>query len=102
MDQEEIISSVQDKLDLQLSGAMGHISQEPYKREFFALFKEAYNGNYFDSSSSPRLTGDAFTDILAARWVTGGEEKEKERGQLMESLFTKWEEWRYAWDHYSD
>lgn len=100
MTQEQIIDTVITYLDQHLKDVRGYMGQEPYKGDFFKLFKEAYRNRYFHPSSRPRLTGDAFRDILLARWNAGGDSKKQERQKLMDQLFAKWDEWRYAWDHY--
>lgn len=100
MTQENIIEEVLNLLNMHLTGLRGYIGQEPYKGDFFRLFREAHRNHYFDTSSSPRLTGDAFRDILVARWFDDDESLNEKRTKLMELLFTKWDEWRYAWDHH--
>ncbi len=101
MTQEKIINEFHQLLDMHLKGTLGYIGQEPYKGDFFKLFKEAYRNNYFDASSHPRLTGDALRDVLVDRWLSRTNEKEnKRKRELMEQLLLKWDEWRYAWDHY--
>ncbi len=101
MNQEEIITTALSYLEQHLNGGRGHMDQEPYKRDIFNLFREAYKNKYFDSSSSPLLTGDAFRDALVARWFTD-DEKEDEKTRLLEQLVRKWDAWRYAWDHYNN
>jgi hypothetical protein len=98
--QEEIIVQVLQLLHMHLKGVLGHIGQEPYKGDFFELFRQAYCNRYFDRSSSPLLTGDAFREILVARWFDEDASLNEERTKLIDLLFTKWEEWRYAWDHH--
>lgn len=71
--------------------------QEPYKGDFFRLFREAYRNGYCDVSSSPRLTADRLRDILIARCTSGNEQQ---RDKLIEQLCDMWDEWRYARDHY--
>jgi hypothetical protein len=100
MTQEEIIQKVLEYLDQHLRGGRGYIGQEPYKGDFFALFKEAFRNGYFEVSPRPLLTGDAFRDVLVARWFTENEEDNEKRTRLMEQLFSRWDEWRYAWKHY--
>ena len=98
MTQEEIIKQILEYLDQHLKDLRGAIDQEPYKGDFFKLFKEAYRNNYFDST--PRLTGDALMDVIITRWFTEDEEENKKKRWWMEQLFQKWNEWRYAWVHY--
>lgn len=98
MTQEEIIASLIEYFDAHLNGVRGSVHQNPYKSDFFLLFKEAYDRDYFDFSSSPRLTGDALRDILAERWLRGHYDVDEDRLKLMETVLTMWDEWRYAWD----
>jgi hypothetical protein len=98
MTQEEIIAGLIDRLDFHLDGASVH--QNPYKNEIFKLFREAYRRRYFESYSSPRLTGDALRETLQVRWDTGGTAKVLQRHHLMEAVLIMWDEWRYAWEHY--
>jgi hypothetical protein len=100
MTQDEIILELQTLLDQHLRGLRGYIDQEPYKGDFFHLFRDAYRNGYFERSSSPLLTGDALRDILVERWYDADEAANKNRDQLMDQLFTKWDQWRYTWDHY--
>jgi len=97
MTQEEIIEKIITYLDQHFKNTRGAISQEPYKGDFFDLFREAYRNGYFDPSSRPRLTGDALSDILAGRWLTG-DEGDKGKCDWMHKLLPKWDEWWYAWD----
>ena len=101
MTQEEIIERLIRYLDSHLKGEWGDIGQEPYKSDFFKLFKEAYRNGYCDDQASPRLTSDYLTDIVGERWETS-EEAEDKKQELMEQFFPKWDEWRYAWDHYEN
>ncbi len=100
MTQEEIISQILEYLNWHLKGARGAMSQEPYKGDFFKLFKEAYQRGYFDHSSRPMLRGDALRSIVAERWFTDDEGENEKKRYWMEKLFPKWDEWRYAWDRY--
>ena len=100
MTQEGIIEQLQEYLDQHLKGMRGAVSQEPYRGDFFKLFKEAYHNNYFDDSSGPILTADALTGVLCTRWYTEDQELNEKKELLMDQLFSKWYEWRYAWDHY--
>ena len=101
MTQEEIIRQVHELLDMHLKGTRGYIGQEPYKGDFFRLFSQAHRNGYIESSSSPRLTGDALRDILVTRWFDDDESLNEKRKDLLNLLLTKWDEWRYAWDHYA-
>jgi hypothetical protein len=98
MNEKEIISEVQELLELHRKKVLGYMGQEPYKGDFFNLFKSAYKGGFFYESSSPRLTGDAFRDILVTRWLSGDSNSDAIKEELMDQLFTMWDEWRYAWD----
>ena len=102
MTQEEIIERLIELLDQHLKDVRGYIGQEPYKGDFFKLFKEAYRNRYFDVQADPLLTGDSLRDIVVARWFTGEDAEDERRQQLMDQLFPKWDEWRYAWDHYEN
>jgi len=98
MTQEEILTRLIDCLDFHLhSTASIH---QNYKNDIFKLFKEAYNSGYCEHPSSPLFTGDALRDRLPIRWTTGGEQKEAQRKDLMETVLTMWDEWRYAWDRH--
>lgn len=98
MTQEEIVRELVNYLEQHLSGVRGSMDQEPYKGDFFRLFKEAFQQGYFDSGR-PILTAGALIDILATRWLTGDSQDELKE-ELIDSLYTKWAEWRYAWEHY--
>ena len=102
MTQDEIINQIVEYLDQHLRGARGAMSQEPYKGDFFKLFEEAYRGGYFDVTSSPRLTGDALSDVIVTRWFTGAEIEDKNREKLMHRLLPMWDEWRYALDRHRE
>lgn len=102
MTQEEIIERLIAYLDQHLKDVRGYIGQEPYKGDFFKLFKEAHRNGYFDERAHPRLTGDSLSEIVVTRWFTGEEAEDKKREHLMHQLFPKWDEWRYAWNHYEE
>ncbi len=102
MTQDEIINQIVEYLDQHLHGMRGAMGQEPYKGDFFKLFKEAYRGGYFDVTSSPRLTGDGLIDLIKVRWTTGGDEEVSRRAQWMHQLLPMWNEWRYAWDRHGE
>ena len=97
MNKEEIITEIKTYLDQHLRNMRGSIYQEPYKGDFFRLFREAYRNGYCDVASPRPFTGDALSDIIEQRWQLG---EQKQRYSLMEKLFDMWDEWRYAWDHY--
>lgn len=100
MTQQDIIRELHELLDMHLKGTRGYIGQEPYKGDFFKLFQEAYRSGFIEPSSSPRLTGDALRETLGTRWFDDDESLNKKRTELLDLLFTKWDEWRYAWDHH--
>ncbi len=100
MTQEEIIQTLLEYLNQTLKGGLGYIGHDPYKSDFFALFREAYLNNYFDVSAHPRLTGDWLNAHLAERWHTEDEDENKKKRELMSVLFSWWDEWRYAWDRH--
>jgi len=97
MTQEEIITRLIDLLVFHLQGGFGSVHQDPYKNDIFKLFREAYRKRYFESFSTPRLTGDGLRDTLQVRWNTANETQRKD---LAEAVLTMWVEWRYAWDRY--
>jgi hypothetical protein len=98
MTQEEIIKKIINYLDQHLEGSRGYIGQDPYKKDFFDLCKNAHLNGYFDTRSSPRLTGDALMDILNTRWLTDDEQSEQKK-KLMNDFLMMWNEWRYALDN---
>ena len=100
MKQEDIIKEVQKLLELHFLGTLGYMGQEPYKGDFFKLFKEAYQAGFCDTSSNQTLTGDAFRSILVARWFSGDKNDDAKKEKLLDQLFSMWDEWRYAWDNY--
>jgi hypothetical protein len=100
MTQEEIIEKAKELLELHLIGLRGDIDQHSYKYDFFRLFKEAYVSGYFHAPASPLLTGDEFREILITRWFTDDEQDNHKKTLLMYQLFSKWDEWRYAWEHH--
>ena len=97
MTQEEIITSLIDRLDFHLRSGFGSVHQDHYKNEIFKLFREAYRKRYFESYSTPRLTSAALRDTLQVRWNTANE---TQRRELAEAVLIMWDEWRYAWEHY--
>lgn len=97
MKQEEILDKIIEYLREHLESRRGYIGQDPYKSDFFELFREAYKNDYFDFSSTPRLTGDAIMDILKERWI---DSSNNEKEELLKEFCNKWDEWKYAWDNY--
>lgn len=100
MTQEQIINQIINYLQMHAKGVRGYIGQEPYKSDFFRLFKEAYHRKYFDATSQPRLTGDSLREILRHRWFSPDVLDTRQRHHLMNQLCSRWDEWRYAWDRY--
>jgi hypothetical protein len=96
MTQEEIITSLIERLDFHLDN--GWPVHQDYKNYIFKLFREAYNSGYCEHTSRPLLTGDALRDALQVRWNTGGADKKTQRQKLANDVLTMWDEWRYAWD----
>jgi hypothetical protein len=96
MTQEEIITSLIERLDFHLDN--GWPVHQDYKNYIFKLFREAYNSGYCEHTSRPLLTGDALRDTLQVRWNTGGADKKTQRQKLANDVLTVWDEWRYAWD----
>lgn len=98
MDREEIITGLLKLIKHHFeSGASVH--QEPYKGDFFKLFKEAYHNRYFENGH-PILTGDSLVDVIAARWHTGDENEDQPKREFAWKVLRIWDQWRYAWDHY--
>ena len=96
---EEIIEKLQGRLHGHLKGYLGYLGQESYKSDFFRLFVIAYNGNHFDVTAEPRLTGDALRDLLEVRWIAAMDDEEAERAKaIMEDMLRRRNEWQYAWD----
>ena len=102
MTPDEIIKRIIDYLDGHLGGSRGSMHQEPYKGDFFKLFREAYDNGYFDESSRPGLRGDALREKIIERWFTGGDATDEKRWELMNEFSVTWDEWRYAWDQRDD
>ena len=100
---EEIIRRIQEYLEQHRQGTRGHITQDPYKEDIFKLFREAYEGGYFNIGSNPRLTGDAIRDILNERWIKSLEMQDRmAAADILERLLSMWSEWKYAWDKYQE
>ncbi len=100
MDYEQIIQKVQSLLELHIKQD-AYIGQEPYKGDFFKVFKDAYRGGYC-GRQRPRqlLTADALTDIINTRWESESDHEEERKQKVLGTLNTMWREWIYAWDHY--
>jgi hypothetical protein len=103
----EIITEFIKCLDYHMASD-ANVHQSHYKGDFFKLFREAYNGNHFDATAHPRLTGDALRDILqGTRWSESLSQLARWKSastpigqKLMEEVLAMWDEWRYAWDHH--
>jgi hypothetical protein len=93
MTQEEIITRLIDLLELHLQGGFGSVHQERYLQ----IVQGSLQKRYFESFSTPRLTGDALRGTLQVRWNTANETPRKD---LAEAVLTMWDERRYAWDRY--
>ena len=98
MDREKIIESLLNLLKFHFKGGAS-VHQEPYKGEFFKLFKEAYHNRYFENGH-PILTGDSLADVIATRWHTGDEKDDELKRVFAWKFLAIWDQWRYAWDHY--
>jgi hypothetical protein len=100
MQSGDIIDRLYTYLDEHLHGVRGSVYQEPYKRDMFALFREAYRGGYFQRQSGEQLlTADALGDVLIDRWFADDGRNEA-RERLLGQMMPMWQEWQYAWDRY--
>jgi hypothetical protein len=95
---EEIIETLINYLDQQLTRTRAHIAQPSSKAEFFALFKEAYANRYFEEV--PNLKADALREVLVDRWSSIRVGFDAEKRQLIDEWSSRWEEWRYALENY--
>jgi hypothetical protein len=75
-------------LNQHLSGMRGIMQQEPYKGDFFNLFKSCYLNQEIQPS-------DAFRDVVFQK--LNGEELKKE--EIMDSFAVMWDEWKYSIDN---
>ena len=96
MTRDEIVNTLVDYLDQQLKLVRGYIGQEPYRSDFFKLFKEAYEQDYFEIS--PNLKADSIRDTIMTRWSSRTPDQENEKLELIQQWSVPWDEWRYAWD----
>jgi hypothetical protein len=94
MERDEIINTLVGYLDQQLKELRGYIGQEPSRSDFFKLFREAYERDYFEVS--PSLKADSIREAIMTRWKTPDQEDKKL--DLIKEWSTRWDEWRYAWD----
>lgn len=92
----EILNKIEEYIKEELDPAFprGIMFQEPYKSDYFKLFKDSYDHNYSDISSNHRLTGESIKDYFADRWA--GQENEKQRHGKLNALMSMWDEWDYA------
>ena len=91
---DEIVNHFIDRLNFHMK-SNASIQQDPYKGDFFKLFREAWQDRHFDVMARPRLACDALSDRLRDRWEPAGT---PEGRHLVEKVFAMWDEWRYAWD----
>ena len=73
MDYDETIQKVLSLLVWHIKGD-AYIGQEPYKADFFKVFKEAYRGGYCDLDRrrlGQFLTADSLTEIINTRSRAG-------------------------------
>jgi hypothetical protein len=98
MNRDEIIENVITLLrEHEESGGLvklrGSIHQEPYKRDFFNLFAEAFNAGLMRDTLKGYLSADALNDVIAERApdVVGN--------KTFRELHTFWQGWTYAWEH---
>jgi hypothetical protein len=99
MTREYIIRCAIEYLEQHLTEGRGAMSQEPYRGDWFRLFKEAYRGGFLIAGVADSLRPDAFAEIIVTRWFTD-DDRDDARAKLMHSFLQRWEEWRYAWDRY--
>ncbi len=87
-----------DLIDEYLEQEIRKDRPSPHDIDYFRLFAEAYNQGYFERTSSPRLTADAFTQDLDGR---SSDETEHNRIKIkkLNKLAKRWREWQYAWDN---
>ena len=87
--QEEIVENIIQLLRAHKEGLLGSIHQDPYTRNFFVQFRDAYNAGM-------TLYADALRDIIVAR------APELAEGETWDTLYRFWSDWTYAWDHASE
>ena len=98
---DEIIRKIIDYLMQHFENIRGCIGQEPYKKDLFALFKIAYENDYFSINASPRLTADNLRNIISERAGSNQELREIfETSELLNDFCKMWKEWQYALDNY--
>lgn len=100
MTRVELLSKVQKLLDGHLRRILGSMYQDPYKSDFFELFREDYVQGFSDVASHTRLTGDGLHDIMVERWIhpLQNPDLQKQAATHLETLTTMWQEWQYACD----
>ena len=101
MNQVEILEELNELLDQHTKGIRGAMCQAGYKDDLFKPFVAAYFGNYFEASSSPRLTGDAISDYFYERWMQEKNDYNKKKGEYLRMLLIWWDEWHYAFQKYA-
>jgi hypothetical protein len=100
MRSEDIVDKLCSYLNEHLDGIRGFVYQEPYKRDLFTLFREAYRGGFFQRQSGERLlTADALGDLMIDRWFADDGRNEA-RERLLGQLMPMWQEWLYAWNRF--
>ena len=99
MSAESVLKDIQDLLDQHVREYRGNIGQSHYKRDFFDLFREAYEHGFTEDGSRPMLKGDAMRDSLEERWIQSlPEELQASAREQFELFRAMWDEWRYACD----
>jgi hypothetical protein len=93
MTRNEIIERIIGLLREHKENQRGSIHQEPYKRDFFELFAEAYNAGMMSGRNNDVLYADTLAVSLADR------SPELVEGQTWDALYQFWSEWTYAWRH---
>jgi hypothetical protein len=98
MNANEILDRIDKYLDQHLDpkAPRGSIYQDPYKGDFFKLCLEAYRHGYFETNSSPRLTGDAMADRFYERWMSLDQEHRENKFKLLKNMIAMWDEWHYT------
>lgn len=108
MTAEEILVRIIEKLKIhtpkkdETTDNAPFMGQEPYKGDIFELFIIAYENDYFNVSSNPRLTGDAIKEIVITRWMPDNDSNYKNKERIIAKFYSMWNEWKYSLDKYSE
>jgi hypothetical protein len=93
MGQTEIVKELVKLLRAHLTDKRGDIREEKYRKDFFDLFREAFQNGHF--SESPTLKADNISSQILEQLCDTGK-PDAHTTNLLNNFCMMWDDWEYA------